>query len=622
MSKSLRAIGIVGLSLLVFSCPLPQMAGVSGPAVTPPVSGPSGAMAPRVMTDASRNQAVYVDENGRTIDIVSQEPDGTQAASTEAVGLVVIPDASAAGKSLSVVGGGGGGNGAGSSGGGAGNSTGGGDGLRALIVGSRSDGRGGVWVILRNGTVLGAGSESGNQNSSLLPEGEDRDHGMHAWMGWTYTVTGISDDGLVVIGQAVNKNGFQHGDVTIDPGTAVGVYWRVTKVGHRPWIKLAPARVIGTVDLSSLPAHGHRWLQSLVLKKLVHLKTFFLNYFSAYLTSADSIDTLTAGAYRVHGTDQDGNRAIAVINPDNTVAITPVTTTALPDLVVSSIQVPSGAQSPSAAWTLGATVTNSGTADAGSFTLLYQLSTKSTLDSTATTIGTSTVSSLAAGASFADTFSSSYSISQSGNHWIFVTADSTNAVAESNKTNNTSDVLVPILYPRIVINTYQPTTSPASAVDTFVSLFGAAGDTTIDLPDLWNTDRLPYTTETGAIAEDGGRGRYGSVDYGAGLAPGTYYVRVRAALSSHQGGYGIRVLTVAADSPTGSTWPWYFSATNPTDANPAGGSYEPDDNPLQGGVPTNPVAIAINQKLNRWLTPGNIAAGIPGDVDWFILTLP
>jgi hypothetical protein len=104
------------------------------------------------------------------------------------------------------------------------------------------------------------------------------------------------------------------------------------------------------------------------------------------------------------------------------------------------------------------------------------------------------------------------------------------------------------------------------------------------------------------------------VDYSGGLAPGTYYVRVRGLTSTQQGAYAIRILDTAADSPTGSTWSWYFAATNPTDANPAGGSYETDDTPVQGGVPTSPVAITLNQKLNRWLTPG--------DVDWFKLTLP
>ena len=298
------------------------------------------------------------------------------------------------------------------------------------------------------------------------------------------------------------------------------------------------------------------------------------------------------------------------------------TSTPQPDLVIAGTEAPSTPKTTSDTWTLRATVTNNGTDNAGAFTLLYQLSSKSTLDATAATIGTTTVTGLAAGGTYTDTWSTAYSIRQSGTHWIFVTADSTNAVAESNEGNNTSSASVPIIYPRIVIDTYQPTTSPASAVDTFVSLFDSTGDTTDDTPDLWNTDTPPYTTETGAIAEDGDRGRYGSVDYSGGLAPGTYYVRVRSAMSGHQGGYGIRVLDTAADSPVDSSWPWYFSATNPTEANPAGGSFETDDSPLQGGAPVKSAAITLNGKLNRWLTPGAISSGTQGDVDWFKLTLP
>jgi hypothetical protein len=294
----------------------------------------------------------------------------------------------------------------------------------------------------------------------------------------------------------------------------------------------------------------------------------------------------------------------------------------LPDLKVSSVQVPSSAQSTSATWTLGATIANTGTV-AGSFTILYQLSTKSTLDGTATTIGTSFVTGLAAGGTYTDTWSTSYSIAQGGTHWIFVTADSTNAVAESDETNNTSSASVPIKYPEIVIDTYPPIYGYGTVM-TWVSLFDSRGDTTVDLPDLWNGDNAPYKTETSPalIAQDGALGKWGRIDFTGGLAPGTYYVRVRGLSSDANGGYGIRVLDAAPDSPGGASWAWYFTAVNSTEANPAGGSYEPDDTPLQGGIPSNPVAISLNQKLNRWMTPGSTPGVPPGDVDWFTLILP
>jgi hypothetical protein len=296
---------------------------------------------------------------------------------------------------------------------------------------------------------------------------------------------------------------------------------------------------------------------------------------------------------------------------------------AQPDLKVTAVQVPSTPQATSAPWTLGATVTNSGTADAGPTTLLYRLSTSSVLDGSATTIGTSSIPAIPAGASHVDTFSTSFSITSPGTHWIYVTADSTNAVAESNESNNTSSASVPIIYGLIVIDTYYPVSgAQVSAVDTWISLFGSSGDTTTESPNLWNSDVSPYTTETSAIAENGSVGNYGRITNSGGLAPGTYYIRVRGVQSVMGGAYAIRVLSSAADSPTGPSWPWYFAVTNPTEANPLGGSYEPDDSPLQSGVPTNPVTIALGGKMNRWLTAGNIVGGTPGDVDWFKLTLP
>jgi hypothetical protein len=160
----------------------------------------------------------------------------------------------------------------------------------------------------------------------------------------------------------------------------------------------------------------------------------------------------------------------------------------------------------------------------------------------------------------------------------------------------------PTTYNEVIIETYQVIAgNPASNVDTVVTLFGAGGDTTTDLPDLWNA------TETGAIDENGGRSVYGKIDYTGGLTSGTYYIRVRSPLSTHSGSYAIRVLT----APAALDATWQFGATNDLDS-----PYEPDNTPLQGGVPTNPATLALGMggQLNRWLDAG--------DVDWFKLVLP
>jgi hypothetical protein len=607
MKRILRIMSLCGLAFLLFSCPMGQIAGVSPSSGASPGAGQPAVQAPTIRTDAARNQAVYVDEKGTAIDIVTQEPDGTTVRATQAVGLALMGDAGSDGRAAA-----------------------GGSDLRAIVIGTRADDRAGAWVVLKNGTVLPAAEDSSGHDSSLLPDCDDRDHGLRGWFGWKYVVTGISGDGMMIIGYAKNEKGFRFGPLKIDPGTTAGVYWRVKKVTRRSHVTVEAARIIGTLETGKPPhgkGHRSRWLDALRFSRLPGLQLFFLNYFSAYLVMADAVSRDTSrDLYVVTGTDQDGNDATATIDRRNVIVITPTAPPSTqPDLKVTAIQAPSTPQAATAAWTLAATVTNSGTADAGPSTLLYQVSTSSVLDSSATTIGTSSVPAIAAGASYTDTFSTSFTISQPGTHWIYVTADSAGAVAESNEGNNTTSASVPIIYGLIVIDTYYPKAgAQVSAVDTWVSLFGSGADPTVNSPNIWNNDTPPYTTETSAVAENGSVGNYGRVTYSGGLAPGTYYIRVRGVQSVMNGAYAVRVLATPADSPTGGSWPWYFTGTNPTDANPAGGSYEPDDSPLQGGVPPNAVPITLGGKLNRWLTAGNITAAtpVPGDVDWFKLTLP
>ena len=120
---------------------------------------------------------------------------------------------------------------------------------------------------------------------------------------------------------------------------------------------------------------------------------------------------------------------------------------------------------------------------------------------------------------------------------------------------------------------------------------------------------VPRLDEHGtSIAEaDGGGDHNGCarIDYTGGLAPGTYYVRVRGQKSTTDGFYAVRLLLTQPEIDYSA---WYFGVTG-DDA-----SYEPDDDPPSGGVPTDPVPITVGGKLNRALTDG--------DVDWLVFTLP
>jgi hypothetical protein len=166
---------------------------------------------------------------------------------------------------------------------------------------------------------------------------------------------------------------------------------------------------------------------------------------------------------------------------------------------------------------------------------------------------------------------------------------------------------------RVVIDTYKATTAFAR-VDTFISIFGPSGDTTEDVtPNLWNGNVSPFTVD-GAVAiaeaDDGNPlfAKFARLDLL--LDPGTYYIRVRAETSDLEGPYAIRILSAPDEDYT----LWYFAATNPTDVDPGLVSYETDDTPPSGGIPTKPVPIGIGERCNRYLDVG--------DVDWFVLTVP
>jgi hypothetical protein len=170
----------------------------------------------------------------------------------------------------------------------------------------------------------------------------------------------------------------------------------------------------------------------------------------------------------------------------------------------------------------------------------------------------------------------------------------------------------PTVYERIVIDTYSPNNSLTA--DTYIDLFDASGDP--DADDPWSGD------DTGdAIAyDDNGNpdwpGTYARIDYTGGLASGTYYIRVRGAADTVDDYYTIRVLSLKISD----SLPLYDF---PGSVGLKYDDYEPDDSPKSGGIPTNPVPIAIGNTnwINRAL---DYDTGPPaeGDIDWFELVLP
>jgi hypothetical protein len=570
--KLLLLCAISGLALLG-SCTLPT-AGVLpvSPGSTiekAPVSRPLS-----VITVAGRNQAVFVNERGVQTDIVDTEPDGTVVACIQASSLVDTRGVPGFGA------------------------------VKALITGTGSDGGAGVWAVYSNDTIHPVFSEGARGATSRLPESDDHDMDFHKGQGWKYSVTATSADGKMIVGNATNDKGFSRGPYSVAPGTTVGVYWRVSYVKDGPNLSVARARVIGVIDPSKLPhpqGHGSRFSRdSTRTRMLASLQLFFLGYYSAYLVMADSVSfDQTKNLYVVSGTDQDDVAANATIDAKNLIAIAEAATSA-PNLAVSSVMVPGAPVTKTAAWALGATVTNSGSAASASSTLTYQISTTSTLDTSATTIGTSTIPAVPAGQSYTDTFSTTYSIPQSGTHWIFVTTGS-----------STSSASVAVIYDRIFIDTFAPNASVGTMPGTFISLFGANGDTTPNDPNEYGTAPAYSVDGSVAIAEADGAGFFATLDYSTGLAPGTYYVRIRGETSSQIGPYVARFLTLNLGDapPTPGTYP-----TLTSDPYPAFAGYNSGT-----GVPSNPVLVSLGPPpseadFNRYLNAS--------DMDWFKLVLP
>jgi hypothetical protein len=203
-------------------------------------------------------------------------------------------------------------------------------GSSTIIIGTRQDGNPGVWAY-SSGKMQGVIDEDSGTLSCVLPPSAENNGTFRGPWGWVYHVMGISKDGKIIIGYAENKKGFSQGKLQIDPGTTIGVYWRVSRHPVRPYLLASRAHIIGTLDLSKLKgSHGEfqRWANWIMKHILDQLKLFFLNYYTSYLIMVDkngvNFDS-NNNDYTVSGTDQDNNPAIATIDAKGNITITPVT---------------------------------------------------------------------------------------------------------------------------------------------------------------------------------------------------------------------------------------------------------------------------------------------------------
>ena len=548
------------IAFLFISCSLPVGPTELYPAADQP---PENETALSIETDTDRGQGVYINEKGLRIDIKSvDDSSGELVKCVEAIDLAIIESPEPSDNIDS------------------GNTQ-----VKAIVVGKREDGRPGIWEIHSDDTIHSPWNEAAGARTCLLPESFERQEGLRDRFGWTYQVTDISEDGKIAVGYAVNERGFRLGRWTIDSGTTVGVYWRLWQPPNGYAFGVRRARVIGIPKAPQHNHHNNRWLDNLInrLRRILsRLRLFFLHWFESYLIMADSV-THDAGrdVYLVSGKDQDGMKAVATIDLTGVIAIEQDEEPGeeAPDLIVTSVIVPTEVVTKDKLWTLGAVVENTGDLEAGPSVLKYYLSADPVLDIPGDDyIGSSSIGSIAVGYSVVDTYSSSYSISQGGTWYIFAVADADSGVAESDEENNTLSSGLDIIFDRIIIETFFPTGVDDYSTDTYLVLYDSSGDP---------SPGTPYD-DTGALAEDRlsnpNHTWYSYIDYTLGLAPGTYYIKVRGNVSTQTGPYGIRVLAapIAAYS--------YFGATNPISG--LDDSYE-DDDPMTGQIPTSPLSIRL-----------------------------
>ncbi len=285
---------IAVLTLFIFSCQNPISIDLSGDT---DLQAEGEAY---TFTDPVSDTVVFVDSTGKQT-VIQSEEGGRQVFCEEVIDFVVFE----AGKSMSR-----------SAGDGA-------PGMIAMILGRRDNGRPGLWVIYSNRSVKPVLYEDGLETSELLEIAENR-RPIFWHFGWNYEALKLSPDGKIIIGYAEHKEGIDRHKFSIEPGTTVGVYWSVIekKDGR---IRLARARVIGIRDRQwrknlfsgvdkSLYRHTHRWMWA--------LRLFFAGWYDQYLTMPeDFLLSETEGEYRISGTDQEGEAAIATLTAKRVLSI-------------------------------------------------------------------------------------------------------------------------------------------------------------------------------------------------------------------------------------------------------------------------------------------------------------
>ena len=132
------------------------------------------------------------------------------------------------------------------------------------------------------------------EGSEFFPEARQAWNAVRDYKGWSFTPVAASEDGKIVVGNAVHAEGYDKKNVHVDAGTEVAVYWIVGtgRRGRDPHI--SSPRVLGVPDPDSVT--GSRKTKRRIVESLYSTKgLFYLENYSEYMdkVNPDTVDSKT-----------------------------------------------------------------------------------------------------------------------------------------------------------------------------------------------------------------------------------------------------------------------------------------------------------------------------------------
>ena len=298
--SSLLLILISGLALLISGCPSP-LDGTRPTDISPE---------PTVTVDPARGVAVMTESDGSET-VISSVEDG-EAVDCLTVTDYVIFNSDDSGRHAS-----------------------GGYGPRAIILGVRSDGRPGVWIVYYGGIVIVPEGDGSDRSSELLEAVSEAD-GFRWDNGWDYTAGAISGDGRIIVGTAENSGAHWLADY-LGSTPKVVVWWNLYET-EKGVFYLSPAKVVAEYpewDFHEVRygRRGHfryrylyRWLYRFFTRYGLWFYAWADDYLGDLATGddlgdTDPVEVYGDGTYGIYGYDKEGDFALATIKPHRIVEI-------------------------------------------------------------------------------------------------------------------------------------------------------------------------------------------------------------------------------------------------------------------------------------------------------------